>query len=420
MSNIDQLQLNSTTSTTGSLKVNVISSVELIPIEGATVTITYAKTPDEVVFQTFTNESGQTPPILLTTPPYFYSQAPEEPRPYGEYDILVTANGYEQMLVEGTQVLSECLAIQEVSLTPLITSAEVEETIFIPDHTLYGVYPPKIPEAEVKPIDESGEIVLSRVVIPEYIVVHDGVPSNGMAKDYYIPYKDYIKNVVSNEIYPTWSENTIYANVLAIQSFTLNRVYTEWYRGKGYQFTITSSTAFDQKWVYGRNIFENIDRIVDSVFNNYLSKPGIIQPLFTSYCDGQRVTCKGLSQWGSKYLGDQGKSAIEILRYYYGNDLYINTTQQISGVPASWPGYNLTIGSYGDDVSTIQRQLARIAQNYPAIPIMPIDGIYGPLTASSVKKFQEIFNLPATGVVDFATWYAISNIYVGVTKISEP
>ena len=233
-------------------------------------------------------------------------------------------------------------------------------------------------------------------------------------------YRDYIKNVVSSEIYATWPESAIYANTLVIMSFTLNRVYTEWYRGKGYDFTITSSTAYDQKWMRGRNVYENIDRIVDSVFANYLSRPGVRQPIFTSYCDGRRVTCNGLSQWGSSYLAGEGYSAIEIIHYYYGSDMYINTADSIAGVPSSWPGYNLTIGSSGEKVRQMQQQLNRIAQNYPAIPTIAADGIYGPATAEAVRVFQGIFNLPQTGVVDYPTWYSISNIYVGVSRISEP
>lgn len=290
----------------------------------------------------------------------------------------------------------------------------------IPAHTLWGSYPAKIPESEVKPIAETGEIVLSRVVVPEYVIVHDGAPSDRTAQNYWVRYTDYIKNVASSEIYSTWPESTIYANVLAIMSFTLNRVYTEWYRNQGYNFTITSSTAYDQKWIYGRNTYQNINRIVDSIFTNYVSRPGIRQPLFTSYCDGQRVTCSGLSQWGSKYLGDQSYTAIQILRYYYGNDIYINTADIISGVPSSYPGYDLTIGSSGDKVRQLQQQLNRIAQNYPAIPKVTADGIYGSATAAAVRSFQNIFGLPATGVVDFPTWYAISRIYVGVTRIAEP
>lgn len=192
------------------------------------------------------------------------------------------------------------------------------------------------------------------------------------------------------------------------------------YRGQGYNFTITSSTAYDHKWIYGRNIFENIDYLVDTIFANYLSRPGVRQPILASYCDGRRVTCSGLSQWGSKYLGDEGYSAIEIIRYYYGNDMYINTAEVISGVPSSWPGYDLTIGSSGDKVRQLQAQLNRIARNYPAIPVVVADGIYGPATAESIRIFQGIFGLPQTGITDYATWYEVSDIYVGVTRIAEP
>ena len=257
-------------------------------------------------------------------------------------------------------------------------------------------------------------------MIPEYVVVHDGRPEDRSAKNYYVRYKDYIKNVASSEIYSTWPEQAIYANVLCIMSFTLNRVYTEFYRGKGYDFTITSNTAFDQKWIYGRNIYENISYVVDSIFNNYLSRPGVTQPIFTSYCDGNRVTCKGLSQWGSKYLADQGYSAIEIIRYYYGNDMFINSTNYISGIPSSYPGYDLTVGSRGAKVLQMQQQLNRIAQNYPAIPKIAADGIFGVNTKRAVQTFQGIFLLPQSGIVDYPTWYQISNVYVAVTRIAEP
>ncbi len=245
------------------------------------------------------------------------------------------------------------------------------------------------------------------------------MPSDASAPNYYVRYKDYIKNVASSEVYATWPESSLYANILAIMSVTLNRVYTEWYRNQGYNFTITSSTAYDQKWMKGRNIFENIDYLVDNVFANYLSRPGVRQPIFTSFCDGTRVQCAGLSQWGSKYLGDEGYSAIEIIRNYFGNDMYINTAESIAGVPSSWPGYNLTVGSSGESVLQIQQQLNRIAQNYPALPTVATDGIYGPETADAVRIFQGIFNIPPSGIVDYPTWYQISNIYVGVTRMAE-
>lgn len=192
------------------------------------------------------------------------------------------------------------------------------------------------------------------------------------------------------------------------------------YRNQGYNFTITSSTAYDQKWIYGRNIYENIDRIVDSIFANFLSRPGVRQPIFTSYCDGIRTTCNGLSQWGSSYLGEQGYTPIEIIHYYYGNDMYINSTEYISGIPSSWPGYDLTIGSSGQKVLQMQQQLNRISQDYPAIPRLSADGVFGSATANAVRVFQRVFGLPSTGIVDYPTWYKISAIFVAVSRISEP
>ena len=404
----------------GNLSINVTSALGFIPVKDATITISLTSNPDTVVETLTTDNSGQTQTVSLPAPNISYSEDPtNEIQPYAEYNIAVSAPGYEDAYVSGTEILADVTAIQPISLNPL-EETRPEEPIVIPDHTLYGEYPPKIPEDEIKPMDESGEIVLSRVVIPEYVIVHDGVPQDPTAQNYYVRYTDYIKNVVSSEIYATWPESTIYANTLAIMSFTLNRVYTEWYRNQGYDFTITSSTAYDQKWIYGRNIYANIDRIVDSIFANFLSRPGVRQPIFTSYCDGNRVTCEGLSQWGSRYLGEQGYTPIEIIRYYYGNDMYINSTQYISGITSSFPGYDLTIGSSGQKVLQLQQQLNRIAQNYPAIPTIAEDGIYGSGTADAVRTFQRIFGLPATGIVDYPTWYKISAIYVGVTRISEP
>ena len=405
---------------TGKLQINVTSSLGLIPIQDATITISYTGVPDVTIEKISTDSSGQTEMVDLPAPPPEYSLNPVEQQPYSEYNIQVEAPGYEPVMVSGTEILPGVTAMQPVELTPIEATQQEEEVIVIPDHTLYGEYPPKIPEEEIKPVDESGEIVLSRVVIPEYVVVHNGSPDDTTAGNYYVRYRDYIKNVVSSEIYATWPETAIYANTLAIMSFTLNRVYTEWYRNKGYNFTITSSTAYDQKWMRGRNYYENIGRIVDSIFNNYLSRPGVRQPIFTAYCDGRNVTCNGLSQWGSKYLGEEGYAAIDIIRYYYGNDMYINSAQSVSGVPSSWPGYDLTIGSTGEKVRQIQQQLNRIARNYPAIPTVAADGIFGPATAEAVRAFQRIFNLPASGIVDFPTWYSISNIYVAVSRISEP
>lgn len=409
------------TTYTGTLQISVVSALGMSPISDATVTISYTGDPDSPMETLTTDESGQTPEINLKAPPRELSLTPDiTEQPYSEYNIQVTAEGFETVLVSGSEILAGAYSLQPIRMNPLDVTEEEEKVVVIPPHTLFGEYPPKIPEEEIKPMNETGEIVLSRVVIPEYVIVHDGDPEDPTARNYWVRYKDYIKNVASSEIYPTWSESAIYANILVIQSFTLNRVFTEWYRGKGYDFTITSSTAYDQKWIYGRNVFEEIDYLVDSIFTNYLSRPGVRQPIFTSYCDGNRTTCRGLSQWGSQSLAEQGYSAIDIIHYYYGNDMYINSADIISGVPSSWPGYDLTIGSSGEKVRQLQQQLNRIARNYPAIPTLIPDGIYGPDTADAVRMFQKIFHLPQTGIVDYPTWFEISDIYVGVTRISEP
>lgn len=407
----------------GYLQVDVVSDANSFPVQDADIVIARTEEPDEIIEETRTNSSGQTENLPLDAPPVELSLSPEETeRPYAEYTIRITAPGFESFVVSGTEVLADVTAIQGIRLRPLsnASAGEQTETVTIPDHTLYGDYLPKIAESEIKPVVETGEIVLSRVVVPQTVVVHDGVPTNTSAANYYVPYRDYIKNVASSEIYATWPRSAIVANVLAIMSFTLNRVYTEWYRNQGYDFTITSSTAYDHKWIYGRNIFESISVVVDDIFDNYLSRPGVKQPILTQYCDGRKVRCPGwMTQWGSCELGEAGYSPIEILRNFYGDDMYINTAEQISGIPASWPGYDLKIGATGDKVRQLQEQLDAISSVYTAIPDISPDGIYGPATAEAVRKFQSIFGLPQTGVVDFATWYKISHIYVGITRIAE-
>ena len=404
----------------GLLQVNVVNIQNNFPIQNARITISYKGDPQSPVEQVVTNSSGQTEQVALSAPPLELSLEPGDVQPYSEYNLRVEAEGFDPLVVSGTEILADSTAIQPVSMTPVGEVPLPEDPVVIPDHTLYGNYPPKIAEPEIKPVAESGEIVLSRVVVPQTVVVHDGVPTDRTAKDYYVPYRDYIKNVASSEIYSTWPRATITANVLAIMSFTLNRVYTEWYRNQGYDFTITSSTAFDHKWIYGRNIFESISLVVDEIFDNYLSRPGVRQPILTQYCDGRQVQCPNwMTQWGSCDLGQRGYSPIEILRYFYGDSIYVNTAEQISGIPASWPGYDLTVGSSGPKVQQMQEQLDTIATVYSAIPRVNPDGIYGERTAEAVREFQSIFGLPQTGVVNFATWYKISHIYVGITRIAE-
>lgn len=407
-------------SSRGFLQINVVNIQNNFPIQNATVSIRTKGEPDRVLEEVKTNSSGQTEQLSLPAPPVEYSLSPGIIQPYSEYDLIIRAEGFDPLAISGTEILADSNAIQPAAMTPVGRQQPPEDPVVIPDHTLYGNYPPKIAEDEIKPVNESGEIVLSRVVVPQTVVVHDGVPSDSTARNYYVPYRDYIKNVASSEIYSTWPESSITANVLAIMSFTLNRVYTEWYRNQGYDFTITSSTAFDHKWIYGRNIFQSISQVVDEIFDAYLSRPGVRQPILTQYCDGRQVQCPDwMTQWGSCDLGERGYSPIEILRYFYGDSIYINTAEQISGIPASWPGSNLTQGSSGPKVRQLQEQLDAIAAVYTAIPRVTPDGIYGPRTAEAVREFQSIFGLPQTGVVDFATWYRISHIYVVISRIAE-
>lgn len=413
------MPVNELGNASGQLQVRLVIEGTLKPVAGAEVMITYEGDPDSEVRRFTTDESGMTELITLPAPSLEYSIEYSEEQPYAEYTVQVRADGYEEVEVAGTEILPDVIAIQEIEMRVSVPDEEFERIVIGP-HTLFGNYPPKIAEEEIKPTTESGEIVLSRVVIPEFIIVHDGAPTDSSAKNYWVHFRDYIKNVASSEIYATWTDAAIRANVLAIMSFVLNRVYTEWYRNKGYDFTITSSTAFDQKWIYGRNIFQTISDVVDEMYGNYLSRPNVKQPILTQYCDGRRVSCPNwMTQWGAQSLGEQGYSAIEILRYYYGDSIYINTAVEISGVPSSWPGYDLSQGASGAKVQQMQEQLNVIAGSYPAIPRIAADGIYGPATEASVRKFQSVFGLPATGIVNYTTWYKISQIYVGVSRIAE-
>ena len=254
--------------------------------------------------------------------------------------------------------------------------------------------------------------------IPQNITVHLGPPDSNAA-NVTVPFSDYVKNVASSEIYPTWDEAALRANIYAIVSFALNRVYTEFYRSRGYDFDITNSTAIDQFFVNGRSYFENVARIVDELFNDYLRRPGFVEPLASKFCNGTTVTCEGLSQWGSQNLAAQGYTAPQILRSYYGNVEIVNNAP-IRGITSSYPGTALRRGSSGPNVVVIQVELNRISQNYPAIPkLSPVDGIFGSRTEAAVRKFQEIFGLEVDGIVGKATWYALVRLYTAVTQLSE-
>lgn len=415
----------------GFLTVSVIDNTTNSPIVDATINIYSTDsngTSSTLVYQNLkTNISGQVVGLRVDAPDLIHSQQPGNVKPYSQYNLEIIKDGYETVVINGTQVFPTVVARQGVQMNPTQRGKgsykrQNENVYNIGENVLFGNYPPKIPESDLKPLPPpSGFVVLDNPVVPEFIIVHDGMPEDTSAQNYWIHFKDYIKNVASSEIYSTWPTQTIYANVIAIISFTLNRVFTEWYKSKGYNFTITSTTAYDHKFINGRNIFDTISVVVDDIFDTYIKRPATArQPLLAQYCDGKNSKCPGqMTQWGSKDLGDQGYSYEEILRNFYGSEITFDKAPVVSGVPVSFPGDVLQIGSNSKDVRTIQSQLNAISKSYPAIPKVREDGIYGQSTADAVKEFQSIFGLPQSGSVDFKTWYEISRIYVAVTKIAE-
>lgn len=397
----------------GRLIVNVYVNNVATPIEGATVNVSDGINNTDF----FTNDSGQTNVIELETPDKIYSLEPQnEVRPFSVYNITVYKEGLGITTIIGVQVYDDTLSIQDVYLSTTPGDAG-KQTTYITPPTIWENRVPKVKKDNVQAYEEGK--VLPRVVVPEYIIVHDGIPTDTYAANYYVSFSDYIKNVTCSEIYPTWPRETIRANVHAIVSFTLNRVFTEWYFSKGYNFTITSSTAYDQKYTHNRTIFDSISNIVDEIFMEYLKFPGRSFPFFAQYSDGINVVRDGwLSQWGSKTLGDQGYNSLQIVRHYYGNTIQLAEAEIVPGLPTSFPGYNLTIGACGEEVQLVQNALNKIRGSYPALPLIPTtNGIFDESTETAVKKFQSIFSLPVTGIVNFATWYRISAIFVAVSDM---
>lgn len=400
----------------GNLIVNVYVETVAQPVNRAEVTL------NQTGETYYTDESGKTNEIVLEAPSRSLSESPQDNElPYAVYNIKVTKPGLNTAIIQDVQVFAGETSIQNVFLTAS-ENAGGTTVQTIPEPTLWGDYPPINSEGEGNlSNDGTSAAVLPYVFIPEYIVVHDGNPSNTNAPNYRVNFPDYVKNVASGEIYSTWPVETIKANVYAIISFALNRVYTEWYRSKGYNFDITSVTSYDQKYSHGRTIFKSIADVVDEFFNTYITIGTRENPYLAHYNDGVKLNNPGwLSQWGSKDLGDKGYDALRIIRYYYGQTANLNTTVTIEGSPTSFPGYNLKLGSCGADVQSIQIQLNTIRGNYPAIPvILGPDGRYEEDTKKTVEIFQKVFNLPVTGVVDFATWYKISYIYTAVANLTK-
>ncbi len=398
----------------GRLIVNVYVDNIAQPINEANVNIKGENTNINVL----TNISGKTNEIELYAPDEIYSMSPQvDVKPFSEYTITVSKEGLNTSVVNGVEIFPNVTSYQDVYLTSQTDDTMSEDITTISDPTLWETYPPKIDDDESSISNEVR--VLPKVIVPEYVIVHDGIPTNTNAPNYTVSFPDYIKNVASSEIYPSWPREALKANIYAIISFTLNRIYTEWYLSRGYNFTITSSTAYDQKYTHGRTIFDTISDVVDEIFLMYLKYPNQSYPFLAHYNDGIDVNNKGwLSQWGSKSLADQGYNALQIVRYYYGNSIELATAELVSSFPTSYPGYNLELNSCGQEVQFIQNELNKIRGSYPAIPrIDNPNGIYDSSTADAVRTFQNIFNLPVTGVIDYATWYKISYVYTAVTDM---
>lgn len=398
----------------GMLQVHVVCEIGSRPVENAEVQVLDKNDPNRVLVNLITDISGKTMEIELPTPPIEYSLNPSPNQPYAEYQLIINAPGLKTVIIDSAQLLPGIKTVQPVNMPRRNETDEAPEIIVIGPHFLFGNYPPKLYEDEIKDNLARTEPVM----IPQTVTVHDGLPGDTKAKNYSMCYRDYIKNVASSRIYATWPKEAIYANILVILSFTLNRFYTGWYKNQGYDFTITSSTAYDQLWIHGRNIDTNISLAVDYIFNYYLSLPDITQPVLTQACAGDSSDCPGmLSLWGSKDLGDLSYDALDILRYYYGELIYINYTYNVEN-SVTWPGINLTEGSISDDVKNIQNQLNILSKAYSEIPVSIPDGIYTPSTADAVRAFQRIFDLPVTGIVDVVTWYKISCAYARLTNAS--
>ncbi len=398
----------------GYLIIQVRTADGAVPLSGAEIRILDEE--GNTIRELTTDESGGTEAVSLETVDKSFSLSPDYTgTPYTAYDVLVRASGFDSLYISEIPIYEGETAIQPAPLVPML---EMQRSPMVTEITVGG---PAVAmeEERIQERPDRELRVLRQVVIPNPITVHLGTPSSSAA-NVQVPFTDYVKNVASSEIYPTWPESALRANIYAIITFALNRVFTEWYRGRGYNFDITSSTAYDQAFIQGRNIYESISRIVDEIFNQYVRRQGQNAPYFTSFCNGTTVTCSGMSQWGTVSLADRGLTPLQILRTYYPNNVEIAETNTITGVTSSYPGTPLRIGSRGLDVQIIQAYLNRIRRNYPAIPVITDEaGVYGSSTNAAVTRFQSIFNLAADGVVGKSTWYKISSLYTAVARLAE-
>ncbi len=398
----------------GYLTIQARTAHDAIPLSGAWLRVTDDR--GNSVYELQTDENGEAKEIPLETLDKRFSQIPYfSGLPYISYNVLARANGFNSLYLSDIPIYDQETAFLPLTLVPMQNMQRS------PFQTEIPIGKPAVASNQAR--EQEGTVaearVLRQVAIPNPITVHLGAPGTSAA-NVQVSFPDYVKNAASSEIYPTWPDSSLRANIYAIITFALNRVYTEWYKNRGYNFDITSSTAYDQGFVYGRPIYESISRIVDEIFNEYVKRRGQNAPYFTSFCNGSTVSCSGLSQWGTVTLANQGLSPLQILRSYYPNDIEIVQTNIISGVLSSYPGTPLRVGSRGLDVQTIQTYLNRIRQNYPAIPVITDEtGVFGDSTKAAVTRFQSIFNLAPDGIVGKSTWYKISNLYTAVTRLGE-
>ena len=394
----------------GYLLVNVYCDTIANPVEGAVVKV--LKDNNEIAIEK-TNEDGQTNKITLETVDKSYSLEDQNlVRPYETYDVEVSALGLTPTKINGVQIFDGETSIQNIYVTSIDENSEDVESTITPN-TLWKNESPNLIEES-----DNSTFVLDKVIIPEKIIVHDGIPSNTTAPNYAVPFVDYVKNVASSEIYSTWPTETIKANVLAIISYALNRVYTEWYRSKGYDFMITSTTSYDQKYTHNGTIFESIAKVIDEVFDDYIRQGFRPEPLLAHYKSNTSEP-GNLSQWGSKDLGDKGYNYLEILKYYYGNNINIAQAEVVQESPYSYTK-ELKEGDCSKDVYKLQNTLNYIRGSYPGIPIIENPtGLFDSNTTKAVKVFQKVFGLSQTGIVDYKTWYKISYILIAVTKTTN-
>ena len=401
----------------GYLTMQARTAHDALPLKGVRVTV--LDDEQNRIYELTTDENGETGKVPLETMDKSYSQNENfTGTPYVAYNVSAQAEGFEPVYVSDVPIFDGESARLPLVLIPLQgqerNGMQTEVMVGAPAVTMEG-------EREPEGFFQGGESgqVLRLVVIPNPITVHLGTP-DAAASNVQVSFPDYVKNVASSEIYPTWPESALRANIYAIITFALNRIYTEWYRAKGYPFDITNSTAYDQAFIYGRPIYDSISRIVDEIFNEYVRRRGQQAPYFTSFCNGTTTTCRGMSQWGTVTLSNQGYTPIRILRYYYPDDVEIVETNVITNMLTSYPGTPLRVGSTGLNVQAIQTYLNRIRRNYPAIPVITdASGTFGDSTRAAVVKFQNIFGLAADGIVGKSTWYKLSSLYTAVTRLAE-